>query len=109
MKTGNIFSPAPGQKSENEYFETILSAPDLKIERIVGLRAFSEPGKWYDQEEDEWVILLQGEAELEFKEGEILHMKRGDYIFLPSHKVHRVKKTSGQPNCVWLAVFGKFK
>ena len=94
---------------EKELFETILENGDVKVERIVTLKPYEKPGKWYDQDLDEWVLLLQGEAELEFENREIIAMKKGDYMFIPAHTLHRVHKTSTAPLCIWLALFGKFK
>jgi cupin 2 domain-containing protein len=41
-----------------EIVETLLAAPDLRIERIVSLGQASPDGFWYDQPEAEWVLLL---------------------------------------------------
>ena len=109
LKKGNIYSSVPEGQTDTEYFETLHSANGLRIERIVGLKEFNEPGKWYDQEEDEWVILLQGNAELEIKNEDVLQLGQGDYVFLPAHKIHRISRTSGEPKCLWLAVFGKMQ
>ena len=67
------------------------------------------PGDWYDQNTDEWVLLLQGETKLEFEDNEIKEMKAGDYIFIPAHKKHRIKHSSIEPKCIWLAIHIKLK
>ena len=109
MKHHNLFSPHPIDAKGDEFFEILLDAPDVRIERIVGLKPFDKPGPWYDQEEDEWVVLLQGEAHLEIKDEKIIHLKKGDFVFLPAHKVHRISKTKSNQKCIWLAVHGKLK
>ncbi|MCB0806237.1 MAG: cupin domain-containing protein [Bacteroidales bacterium] len=105
----NIFSPPPPRVIGDEFFETLCETDGLRIERIVGVEPINQPGEWFDQEDDEWVVLLSGEAELEIKDEKILVMKAGDSIFLPAHKIHRVNRTSASPQCIWLAVFGKMK
>ena len=54
--------------------------------------------------ENEWVILLEGEASIEF-EDKTIHLKKGDYINIPSHQKHKVIKTSKNPPAIWLAIF----
>jgi len=105
----NIYSKPEFKENIPEVFETLLKTKDVLIERIITNGAIKTPGEWYDQEKDEWVILLQGTAKLEFKNDEIVSLKKGDYIFIPSHKVHRVRQTSKYPNCIWLAFHAKLK
>lgn len=62
----------------------------------------------YDQEDDEWVIVLQGEAQLQFvSESHPKTLQKGDYVLIPAHVKHRVEATrmnpAGEPT-VWLAV-----
>ncbi len=40
----------------------------------------SPAGFWYDQDEDEWVVVLRGTATLEFAGGEQVELKAGDYL-----------------------------
>ena len=108
-KNQNIFNIDNVHSDDSEVFENILEKGDLKIERIVTLKPYKNPGKWYDQEGDEWVLLLQGEAILEFKKGQVLHLKAGDYIFIPAHQEHRINHSSLEPKCIWLAIHGKLK
>ncbi len=55
----------------------------------------------YDQDHDEWVVLLDGGAELEV-DGEHLTLVPGDWLFLPWHTPHRLVRTD--PGTRWLAV-----
>ncbi|GAB4312408.1 MAG: hypothetical protein Kow00127_02890 [Bacteroidales bacterium] len=107
VKVKNLFSP-PARPQEPETFELIAETPEVRIERIYGTRSYRN-GKWYDQAQDEWVVLLQGVATLEFESGEKSELKAGDSIFIPARKSHRVAETSDSPPCVWLAVHGNFK
>ena len=104
----NLFEgPDPPQPCENELSETIWSGRNSRIERIVSTGQASAPGFWYDQEEDEWVSVLQGHAELEFEDGQRLKMERGDCFAIPAHCRHRVAHTSSEPACIWLAVWSR--
>jgi len=101
----NLFelpTPLPGK----ELFEPILPDRGVLIERIVSTGQATPEGQWYDQERDEWVVLLQGEATLSYEDGRTLHLKAGDHVLIPAHERHRVERTSDSPPCIWLAVHG---
>ncbi len=97
---GNLFAHLP-RMDQGEAFEELLSTPHVRIERIVSSDR-PEPTR-YDQDTDEWVCLLQGEAEL-WIDGAILPLQPGDYHLIPAHTPHRVHRTSTHPCCIWLAV-----
>ncbi len=99
--TENIFAALP-QKARDEHFLTLLETHGTKIERIVSRSHSSPAGFWYDQPHDEWVMLLRGEATLEFADGELVTLKEGDYLAIPPHVKHRVRETA--PETIWLAV-----
>jgi len=58
--------PAAGE----ERSEVLLKLPSWRLERIHSCQACSPPDFWYDQAEHEWVVLLQGSAQIHF-EGEV--------------------------------------
>jgi cupin 2 domain-containing protein len=89
-----------------EQFETLAQGHQLHIERIISTGQITAPGEWYDQELDEWVILLQGQAELRLGDGLKQPLKAGDYLLIPAHCRHRVEYTSADPPCIWLAIHG---
>jgi cupin 2 domain-containing protein len=91
-----------------EKFEQIISGKDIQIERIISTGQTTTSGQWYDQELDEWVILLQGKAELSYADDTRIQLKSGDYLLIPAHTKHRVEYTSIEPACIWLAVHGQF-
>jgi cupin 2 domain-containing protein len=91
-----------------EKFEQIVSGKNVQIERIVSTGQTTTSGQWYDQTTDEWVILLQGKAELAFADNTRIKLKAGDYLLIPAHTKHRVESTSVEPACIWLAVHGQF-
>lgn len=89
---------------DKERVRVLLDGPSGRIEQIVSCGQFSEE---YDQEEDEWILLLQGNAKL-WVEGEEIALKTGDSYFLKRHVKHRVLYTSQEPPCIWLCVFGDY-
>ena len=91
-----------------EKFEQIVSGENIKIERIISTGQTTHSGQLYDQTTDEWVILLQGEAELSYADDTRIKLKAGDYLLSPAHTKHRVEYTSIAPACIWLAVDGQF-
>ena len=93
--------------SQLEKFEQIVSGKNIQIERIISTGQTTTSGQWYNQELDEWVILLQGEAELSYADNSRKKLKAGDYLLIPAHTKHRVEYTSVEPPCIWLAVHGK--
>ncbi len=97
---GNLFARQP-RCAEGEVFEDLLRWRNLRIERI--LSSDRPDTGLYDQAQDEWVCLLQGEAKL-WIAGETVQLIAGDYRFLPAHTPHRVLQTSREPPCLWLAV-----
>ncbi|OYQ66616.1 cupin [Pseudanabaena sp. SR411] len=102
----NIYK-LPQEVSQLEKFEQIVSGKNIQIERIVSTGETTPSGQWYDQELDEWVILLQGEAELSYTDYTRIKIKAGDYLLIPAHTKHRVEYTSIEPACIWLAVHGQ--
>ncbi len=88
-----------------EQFEPLAVGHQLRIERIISTGQTTAPGEWYDQDLDEWVILLQGQAELRLGD-RCYPLKPGDYLFIPAHCQHRVEYTSIEPPCIWLAIHG---
>jgi cupin 2 domain-containing protein len=102
----NVFDQIP-ESADQELFTTLLSARDLRIERIVSSGQKSPDGFWYDQEENEWVLILEGSATLGFGEGNSVALKKGDCLNIPARTRHRVEKTDENGKTVWLAIFYK--
>lgn len=103
--THNLFHDLPCALPD-EVTTLLASAPGVRIERILSRGQVSPEGFWYDQDEHEYVILLQGEAGLRI-EGEVSdrHLRPGDALLLPAHCRHRVTYTPMDEDTVWLAVF----
>ncbi|WP_404789113.1 cupin domain-containing protein [Altericista sp. CCNU0014] len=101
----NLFQ-LPSPLPLEERFEILVEGHRLRIERILSLGQTTPLGEWYDQDLDEWVILLQGEAELAYEGNTRQRLQAGDYVLIPAHCRHRVEYTSTEPPCIWLAVHG---
>lgn len=87
----------------NELVEVLSNTARVRIERIVSHGHSSPPNFWYDQPEEEWVLVLRGAALLQFDD-ETIEMKPGDYRLIPAHRRHRVEWTSPGEATIWLAV-----
>ncbi|MEY2537369.1 MAG: cupin 2 protein, partial [Verrucomicrobiota bacterium] len=59
----NLFDDLPGQ-SDKEVLTELLWRKGVRIERIVSTGQFTPVDKPYDQEHDEWVLLVSGSAGL---------------------------------------------
>ena len=99
----NLFTDLPPNLTK-ELFQTLITAADVRIERIVSHGHASPEGFWYDQGQHEWVMVLKGAARLQFEDGTV-EMKPGDFVNIPAHKRHRVEWTTPDEPTVWLAVF----
>jgi cupin 2 domain-containing protein len=100
--TQNLLAGLPVQLP-TELFTVLLQAPAVRIERIVSQGHASPEGFWYDQEQHEWVLVLQGAARLRF-EDRLVEMRPGDCLNIPAHQKHRVDWTTPEEPTVWLAV-----
>ena len=104
MKLDNIMSRIP-YFMQDEISETLLKSEHFKLERIVSSGQATPSGEWYDQDTNEWVVLLSGSAGLLIEgETDICVMHPGDYIHIPSHQRHRVEWTDPEQKTVWLAL-----
>lgn len=99
----NLFTGLPDKSSE-ERIDVLLSRPGLRIERIVSTGQTSPPGFWYDQPQDEWVIVLRGATGMLVEGGTECRLAPGDFLFLPARTRHRVVWTAADEPTVWLAV-----
>jgi len=101
----NIFSAIPDQLPD-ELFECLLKQKDILIERIISKGHITPDGHWYDQDWDEWVILLQGQATLccDEQTKKLIPLTAGDYLLIPAHTRHRVEWTPAELTTIWLAI-----
>ncbi len=88
-----------------EMLQTICSGNNVNIERIISRGHSSPPGFWYDQEKNEFVLVLQGKAGLRLEgKKDVLLLEPGDYLDIPARVKHRVEWTDPRQDTVWLAV-----
>ena len=128
-KKGSLYAGIPAHLPE-ELCEILASAGSMRIERIVtppihaarpsGLPAAgaippsceivsrghtSPAGFWYDQAQDEFVLVVQGRAGVRFEgEDEVVVLEAGEYLNIPARLRHRVEWTDLEGDTVWLAV-----
>lgn len=103
MGLGNIFNAIP-KKLDDELCNILLQHGDVKIERIVSKGHVSPESGWYDQNHNEWVLVVKGEAILTLENADQIHLKEGAYYSLPAHTKHKVSWTDPDIETVWLAV-----
>jgi len=105
MKPNNLFSDIPSNLPQ-ELFTTLHQVKGLRVERIVSQGHASPPGFWYDQDESEWVIVLQGSATIQLVEDDSqpVELQPGAYLNIPAHVRHRVLATDPTEKTIWLAI-----
>lgn len=103
---GSSLLAGPLPPEGQEHTQVLLATETMRLERIHSCGAISAPGFWYQQEEEEWVCLLQGSASLQFadEKGPRL-LQRGDSMLIRAGRRHRVMATDPDPGTIWLALF----
>lgn len=104
QQMNNVFEDIP-TSVPSEIFEEIVTTQNLRIERVLSYGQSSPEQGWYDQDENEWVVVLSGFGVIEFEDGREVHLKKGDYLNIKAHEKHKVKATSLKEVTVWLAIF----
>ncbi|NOT11485.1 MAG: cupin domain-containing protein [Methylococcaceae bacterium] len=100
----NLLAAIPDYLPE-ELFELIHQNKHVRIERIVSKGHSTPDGQWFDQGWDEWVLLLQGQAQLTYHQvDKPFLLKSGDYLLIPAHTLHRVEWTPPDKTTIWLAI-----
>ena len=98
----NIFIPNQTNPKE-EQFDTLLQTPHIHIEKITSYGQTSD--EWYEQQRDEWVVLIEGEGDLLFDDDSQVKLVKGEHIYIPKMKRHKVIYTSSP--AIWLAIHFK--
>ena len=103
---GSLFEKLP-DATEAERLEELCRAKSFRLERIVSDGQVSPPGFWFDQPHEEWVLVVQGKAEISLLDpDETIHLSAGGWLMIDAHRKHRVEATSRKPVTIWLAVHG---
>ena len=103
---GNLFRSLPESIGE-ELFTEIVHGENVKIEKIVSKGHTSPASGWYDQDDNEWVVVLKGEAMLSFKNSNDVHLVAGSHLNIPARTKHKVTWTTPNTETIWLAVHYK--
>ncbi len=94
----NLFDyELPNLDSEN--FTTLLKHKNIEIKRIISNTL--KTSQTFQQNEDEWVIVIKGCAKIEMN-NKVYKLKAGDSLFIPANTKHTLLKT--KKVVVWLAV-----
>ncbi|MDX1593205.1 MAG: cupin domain-containing protein [Gammaproteobacteria bacterium] len=104
VRSGNLLHELP-ERLDEEAFEPLLAGGPFRLQRIVSTGQATPAGEWYDQDDDEWVLLLLGAAELRLDEEPTgRRLAPGDWVLLPAGCRHRVEWTDPDGPTVWLAL-----
>ena len=99
----NLYGDIPASLPQ-ELFTTLLQREGMRLERIVSAGHATPEGEWYDQPQEEWVVLMSGSAVLQIEGEAPVALQPGDYLLLPAHCRHRVVATDSTMKSVWLAL-----
>ncbi|MGI9294330.1 MAG: cupin domain-containing protein [Pseudomonadales bacterium] len=99
----SLFANIPPSLPE-ELFEELVANNGVKIERIVSRGHSSHADDWYDQQQSEWVMVVQGKAVIAYPDKGSVTLVAGDYVTIAAHELHRVDWTSPDEDTIWLAV-----
>lgn len=100
----NILANLPSALTKEEC-ETLAESKGGRIERIVSRGQVTPKNEWYDQDHDEWVMVVTGAASLQFEDNPTAQrLNAGDYLMIPAHCRHRVGWTDPGVETVWLAI-----
>lgn len=104
MPPMNIFAQLP-EALNDEVVDELFSASHIRIERIVSRGQVTAADEWYDQKDNEWVIVLAGAGRVLFADGREILLTKGDSLHIAAHERHRVSWTDPEQLTIWLAVF----
>ncbi len=77
-----ILSDVPSSIPD-EIFNDIIATENVRIERILSHGHSSPEQGWYDQDENEWVMVLEGQGVIEFEDGRVTTNAKGITSILP--------------------------
>src|SRR3546814_17592089 len=99
----NVFEGIPANSAE-EIFTDILLRPGVRIERIISTGQATPENAPYDQDHDEWVLLLKGAAGPWIDGAGERTLRPGDHVLIPVRRLHRVRWTARDEPTLWLGV-----
>lgn len=96
----NLFDLPPLPLTD-ELVELLTPNEAVRVERILSTGQTTD---WQDSPDTEFVVLLEGQAVIEYKSGRSVSLVKGDTLLIRPHEQHRVSFTSATPPCIWLCV-----
>ncbi len=103
VKVENLLTGLPAAKRA-EAFTELLARPGIRIERIVSRGQATPEDAPMVQEQDEWVLLLEGAAGLRIENSAEVTLHAGDHVWIARGQKHWVTWTAKDRPSVWLAV-----
>ena len=104
IQSANLYDHAT-TGGRDEEVTTLLEAGGVRLVRIVSTGQATPEGVWYDQDDNEWVVVLRGSAGLRVEgEDDVRVLSPGDYVDIPAGLRHRVEWTDADEPTVWLAL-----
>lgn len=103
VMASSLFHPLPDARKA-EIFETLLSRPGVRVERIISYGQVTPEDQPYAQPYDEWVALVAGGARLWVEGQEEICLCPGDHCLIPAYAPHRVTWTAPDEPTIWLAL-----
>lgn len=91
---------------DKEEFLTLEENDFVRIERIVSNGQITPKDFWYEQEDNEWVLVIKGKAVLQFEDKHV-ELEEGAFYNIKAHTKHKVIYTSKDEPTIWLAIFYK--
>ena len=104
LPVSNLLDGCPDRPLADEIFTEILARDGVRIERIVSTGQATPAEAPWDQDHDEWVLLLAGSASLRLDGAADRVLRPGDHAFIPARRRHWVLWTDPARPTVWLAV-----
>ena len=103
-RRGSLRTGIPAHLPE-ELVEVLAESPGVRVERITSRGHASPEGFWYDQPQDEFVLVVRGRAGVRIEgDAAMVELEAGEYLNIPAHTRHRVEWTDPHGDTVWLAV-----
>jgi cupin 2 domain-containing protein len=104
MRSGNLYAGIPAELP-HELTTVLATAARVRIERIVSRGHASPPDFWYDQDQDELVLVVAGRARVLLEGQPERALGPGDWLHIRAHARHRVTFTTPSQETIWFAVF----
>ena len=98
----NIFAELP-ENLAAEVFEMLAHSDTVKIERIISKGHTTPANEWYDQDQHEWVMVLQGKAVLAFEHEDAMNgfgggLESGAYLQVSDAAYALAEDAEGRSN-----------